>query len=186
MTTCWSRETHDSPRKHETTHARSYSTRVVFLCVRGWPTTIAVALAAVGCTRAPQTAQTPAAGSAMPSAIIQPYLNIQDGLARDNVDQVRANAGNIATAATALGAPAMKIDTAAVQLASTTEIADARQKFGALSDAIVTYMDGLHLKPGEGVRVAYCPMARKPWLQKGDTLANPYYGSSMPTCGEFR
>jgi hypothetical protein len=29
-------------------------------------------------------------------------------------------------------------------------------------------------------------MAQKPWLQRGDTLANPYYGKAMPTCGEFR
>lgn len=186
MTTHWSSATHATRRTPETASAGACDTRPVGWCFRGWPATIAVALAAVGCTRAPQTAQTLAAGSALPSAIVQPYLNIQDGLAHDNVDQVRANAGNIATASTALGAPAMKIDTAAIQLASATEIADARQKFGALSDAIVAYMDGLHLKPGDGVRVAYCPMARKPWLQKGDTLANPYYGSSMPTCGAFR
>jgi hypothetical protein len=47
-------------------------------------------------------------------------------------------------------------------------------------------MDGLHLKAPDGVRTAYCPMAKKSWLQKGDTLANPYYGTSMPTCGEFK
>jgi hypothetical protein len=29
-------------------------------------------------------------------------------------------------------------------------------------------------------------MANKPWLQKGDTLSNPYYGKEMPTCGNFR
>jgi hypothetical protein len=92
----------------------------------------------------------------------------------------------LATAATALGAPAVKIDTAAVQLASATELRDARQKFGALSDAIVAYMDGLHLSAPDGVRKAWCPMAQKPWLQKGDILANPYYGTEMPTCGEFR
>lgn len=122
----------------------------------------------------------------MPSSIVDPYLKIQTALAQDRVDDVRANAGNIATAATALGAPAMRIDTAALQLASATELPDAREKFGVLSDAIVTYMDGLHLTAPEGVRKAYCPMAQKPWLQEGSTLANPYYGTSMATCGEFR
>ena len=73
--------------------------------------------------RAGQTSGTPPeAGSKMPSSIVDPYLKIQTALAQDRVDDVRANAGNIATAATALGAPAMKIDTAAVQLASATEI----------------------------------------------------------------
>ena len=129
---------------------------------------------------------TPAAGSPMPASIMDPYLQIQSALAQDRVDDVRASAGEIATASTALGAPAMKIDTAAVQLAAATELADAREKFGTLTDAMVTYMDGKHLKAPDGVRKAYCPMARKSWLQKGDTLANPYYGTAMPTCGEFK
>jgi hypothetical protein len=143
-------------------------------------------LLAVACTPAPQTSNTPPAGAAMPASIIDPYLAIQDGLARDSIDQLRANAGNIATAATALGAPAMKIDTAAVQLAAAGNLDDARDKFATLSDAVVAYMDGLHLKPGDGVRQAYCPMRQKPWLQKGDSIANPYYGSSMLTCGNFK
>ena len=127
-----------------------------------------------------------APGSQMPSSIVDPYLKIQTALAQDRVDDVRASAGEIATAATTLGAPAMKIDTAAVQLASATELADAREKFGTLTDALVAYMNGGRLKAPDGVRKAYCPMAKKSWLQKGDTLANPYYGTSMPTCGEFK
>jgi Cu(I)/Ag(I) efflux system membrane fusion protein len=164
-------------------------------------TILALALASISCgsgaggigavscgvgAPAPQTSSTPAPGSKMPSSVVDPYLKIQTALAQDRVDDVRANAGDVANAATALGAPAMKIDTAAVQLASATEIADAREKFGTLTDAMFAYMDGLHLAPPEGVRKAYCPMANKPWLQKGDTLANPYYGQSMLTCGEFK
>jgi hypothetical protein len=141
-------------------------------------------LAAVAC--APGTGATPKAGSAMPSTVVDPYLKIQSALAQDSVEGVRANAGQIATAATALGAPAMKIDTAAVQLASATELEDARSKFATLSEAIVTYVDGLHLTLPEGVRVATCPMLHKPWLQEGSDMANPYYGKSMLTCGDFR
>jgi Cu(I)/Ag(I) efflux system membrane fusion protein len=142
-------------------------------------------IAVVGCG-ARGGAATPAAGSQMPASIVDPYLDIQTALAQDRADEVRAKAGEIATAATSLGAPAMKIDTAAVQLASAGDVADARQRFGTLSDAVIAYMDGLHLKAPDGVRTAYCPMAKKSWLQKGDTLANPYYGTSMPTCGEFK
>ena len=80
----------------------------------------------------------------------------------------------------------MKIDTAAVQLAAADDLSAARDRFGALSDAIVTYATGLNLTMPEGVRTAYCPMAEKPWLQKGNTIANPYYGKSMPSCGDFR
>ncbi|HEY7291407.1 MAG TPA: hypothetical protein VH583_16335 [Vicinamibacterales bacterium] len=144
---------------------------------------------AVAC--APSSSATPASGSTMPASIIDPYLAIQDALADDKTDGIKTNAGNIATAATALGAPAFKIDTAAVQLAGaadapTPDIDDVRQKFGALSEAIDTYATGSKLKMPEGVRVAFCPMANKPWMQKGDTLSNPYYGKEMPTCGSFR
>jgi Cu(I)/Ag(I) efflux system membrane fusion protein len=142
--------------------------------------------AALGSGCAPDTANTPQSGSAMPASIVDPYVNIANALAKDSLDGVKANAGNIATASSALGAPAMKIDTSALQLASATEIGDAREKFGALSEAIVAYMDGLHLTLPDGVRVASCPMIHKPWLQRGSDIENPYFGSSMLTCGDFR
>jgi hypothetical protein len=145
---------------------------------------LVLAVAIGGCNKKafPETAR----GGEMSQAVIDPYLKIQSALAQDSTDGIRQNAGEIATAATALGAPAMKIDTAAVQLAAAGEIEDARAKFGTLSEAIDTYMKGFSLKAPEGVRVAFCPMAQKPWLQQGDTLANPYYGKAMPTCGELR
>ena len=139
----------------------------------------------IACTRSPQTS-TASTASQLPQSIVDPYLKIQTALAQDRMDDVKANAGNIATAAASLGAPAAKIDTAAVQLASSTALDDARTKFGTLSDAVIAYMDNQHVKAPDGVRKAYCPMAQKPWLQRGDTLENPYYGQSMPTCGEFK
>jgi hypothetical protein len=145
-----------------------------------------VAATVGACAPAPQTQNTPAAGGEMPRTIVDPYLKIQSALADDSIDGVRANAGNIATAATALGAPAMKIDMAAVQLASAADLPAAREKFGTLSEAIDAYMTGLKLAPPEGVRVAVCPMVQKPWMQEGAAIANPYYGKDMPTCGSFR
>ena len=58
--------------------------------------------------------------------------------------------------------------------------------FGKMSDALIAYLDAQKVKPGNGVRVAYCPMIRKPWLQKDGTIQNPYYGSQMLTCGSFK
>jgi len=154
-------------------------------CVRGLALTALIATS-VACMPAPQTSNTPAAGAEMPRSIVDPYLKIQSALANDSTDEVRANAGNIATAATALGSPAMKIDTAAVQLTSASDLNDARDKFGRLSEAIDAYMTGLKLVPPAGVKIAMCPMVQKPWLQEGDAIANPYYGKEMPTCGSFR
>jgi hypothetical protein len=147
---------------------------------------IALALAVGACAPAPQTDKTPKAGSEMSRSVIDPYLKIQEALADDKMDGVTQHAGEIATAATALGAPAMKIDTAAVQLASAAEIDDARGKFGTLSEAIDNYMTGLKLKAPEGIRVAVCPMVHKPWLTASATIDNPYFGKSMSSCGSFR
>lgn len=36
------------------------------------------------------------------------------------------------------------------------------------------------------LRLAYCPMVDKEWLQTTAELRNPFYGSMMLTCGEFR
>jgi hypothetical protein len=141
---------------------------------------------ASACAPAPQASKAPAAGSTLSATIVDPYLKIQQALADDSTEGVKANAGQLATAAAGLGAPAVKIDTAAVQLASATEIDDARTKFATLSEAVDDYMTGNHLKAPEGVRVVVCPMVQKPWLQKGDSIENPYYGKEMLTCGSFR
>ena len=145
-----------------------------------------VGLLTAACLPAPGTSNTPEGGSSMPSSIVDPYLKIQTALFGDSLDEVKANAGNIATAATALGSPAFKIDTAAAQLTSAGELADAREKFARLSDAIITYMDGLHLTPPEGVHIAQCETTQKQWLQQGDSIPNPSDGASAPACGSLR
>jgi Cu(I)/Ag(I) efflux system membrane fusion protein len=178
-----------SPRKHESTKADMYRKSFAFSRFCGL---LIVGLAgAAACAPAPQTGNTPAAGTQMTRTIIDPYLKIQAALADDSTEGVHTNAASIVTAATSLGAPAMKIDGAALQLAAASEaappdISAVREKFGALSEAIDTYMTGLHLTLPDGIRVATCPMVQKPWLQAAATIENPYYGKEMPTCGSFR
>ena len=58
----------------------------------------------------------------------------------------------------------------------------ARAAFGDLSDAVIA----LAGSGNAGVKRAYCPMVKKYWLQKNDKIENPYYGSQMYRCGEFK
>jgi hypothetical protein len=37
---------------------------------------------------------------------------------------------------------------------------------------------------GKGTIVAFCSMTKKSWLQPKGEIGNPYYGKSMPRCGE--
>ena len=121
------------------------------------------------------------------SGIVDPALAIQTSLAKDSLDGVASNAGLIEQHAASLGAPGAKIASAAKELKATTNIADARTAFGKLSEAIVAYMEAqkVTLDP-KRARIAFCPMVNKPWLQKDGAIQNPYYGTEMPTCGNFK
>jgi hypothetical protein len=36
------------------------------------------------------------------------------------------------------------------------------------------------------LKIAYCPMVKKSWLQREEQVRNPYYGAQMLTCGELK
>jgi len=119
------------------------------------------------------------------TAVVEPALAIQVALAHDTTDGVAALAAALAEAAASLGPSASQVRDAARQLAATLEIAEARHAFGEMNKALAVYMRAGKLSPPEGVRAAYCPMARGKWLQKDGALENPYYGRKMAACGGF-
>ena len=119
-------------------------------------------------------------------SMIDRAVAIQVSLSHDTLDGVAANAAAITTDAQALGTPGEKVLAGALALQKAKKMDEARTAFGQMSEALVAYLDAQKQKPGNGVRVAYCPMARKPWLQKDGAIQNPYYGASMLTCGSFK
>ena len=126
-------------------------------------------------------------GAATPvDTMVDRAVAIQVSLSHDKMDGVSANATGIATDAASLGKPGEKIVAGAMALQKAKKIDEAREAFGRMSEALVAYLDAQKQKPGNGVKVAYCPMVRKPWLQKDGAIQNPYYGASMLTCGSFK
>lgn len=119
-------------------------------------------------------------------AIVASYLEIHAALAADKTEGTAPAAKAIAAEATRMGPAGANIMTAAKSLEQAADLKAARAAFGDLSDAVIAAakLDGFKDLPD--VKIAYCPMARKPWLQKDATIKNPYYGSSMLTCGEFK
>jgi hypothetical protein len=130
------------------------------------------------------------AGSALaadlPATLIDPYLRVQTALANDKIDTIKADAGSIARAAGGLGAQAKPIADAARQLESAGDVKKARDAFGNLSDAMLAYLKATNSTTGNDVKVAFCPMAGKSWLQKGTSIRNPYFGSQMLECGDIK
>ena len=127
-----------------------------------------------------------AAVADLPSALVDPYLQVQVALASDRFDGVGAHAQAIKSAAAALGKDAEGIVAGAKKLAAAKDIAGARTAFGEVSSALVAYAEKTKSGFGAGVRLAYCPMANKSWLTRDKEIRNPYYGAAMLTCGSFK
>jgi protein SCO1 len=122
-----------------------------------------------------------------PASPIKPLtdaaLALHATLANDSITGLGAQAAALRDAAIVTQVPA--VATAAADLGRQTTIADARRAFGVLSDALVAYARSHAEVRAAGIRVAYCPMARKSWLQKDGAVQNPYYGNRMLACGEL-
>ena len=118
-----------------------------------------------------------------PSVLEGAYLRVQTALADDRLEGVAVDSRVIAAEAQKLGADGAAMGRSAQALETAGDLAAARVAFGELSDAVVA-----HVRPdgSAALRVAYCPMIRKSWLQTGDTIRNPYDGHQMLSCGEFK
>jgi hypothetical protein len=122
----------------------------------------------------------------LPKALVDPYLQVQAALASDKFEPVLENAKAIASVAATLGQDAEPLASSAKKLEAAKDIAAARTAFGDVSAALVTYAEKTKSELGADLKVAYCPMVNKPWLQKDKEIKNPYYGASMLSCGSFK
>jgi Protein of unknown function (DUF3347) len=132
------------------------------------------------------TAACVALAAELPATLVDPYLRVQTALAADKTDSVKKDAAEIATVAVGLGAPAKGLQEAAERLQRAGDLKAAREGFGQVSDALFAYAKATGATIPSGVKTAFCPMANKSWLQKGDTIKNPYFGSEMLECGEWK
>src|SRR5687767_14835162 len=104
------------------------------------------------------------------------YELVRAALAADNLTEAAPHAKALAdTADAASGAPAKK---AADALAAAKNLEDARKQFGELSTILVPVFQAEAIP---GTSAYMCPMKQKPWMQRGDKMANPYYGKAMLT-----
>jgi hypothetical protein len=119
-------------------------------------------------------------------AVVASYLEIQGRLAVDKLEGVKPAAEAIGQQAARMGTEGMAIVKAAKAVADAVDLKAARASFGGLSDAVIAAGNAEGWKDLPDLRVAYCPMINKSWIQKDETIKNPYYGSAMLTCGEIK
>ena len=120
-------------------------------------------------------------------AIIESYLQIHSQLISDKIDGVKAAATEIAKQAGSMGTSGAAIAKAAASIAAAADLKGTRQAFGPLSDAVIAAAaSDPALSKELSLKVAFCPMVNRSWLQKEDKVRNPYYGSTMLECGEIK
>lgn len=118
-------------------------------------------------------------------AIVASYLEIHARLTADKTDGIKASAAAIARTAAAMGERGAAMARAAKAVEDAGDLKTARDAFGPLSEAVIAAAQAEGMQD-LGVRQAFCPMVKRPWLQKEDKIRNPYYGSSMLECGEIK
>lgn len=95
------------------------------------------------------------------------YEKAHVALTTDNLDGAKAAAPELGDAGADLG--------------KSTSLKEARIAFEKLSEKAGQLAAGQ-----AGYHVVHCPMLKKDWVQTSTTIANPYAGKAMLTCGEIK
>ncbi|HET9217306.1 MAG TPA: hypothetical protein VFR18_10025 [Terriglobia bacterium] len=116
--------------------------------------------------------ETPAPSS---SVLSTTYVDAATALAADDTKKAKESLTALANESSG------ELKTLAQAAADAGDLEAMREKFKALSNLATT----MELPPDHAV--AFCPMYKggAKWVQKKGTLANPYFGSTMLTCGSF-
>jgi len=122
--------------------------------------------------------------------ILGKYSIVQESLSKDSVQGVDSAAKGIVELASETRAsdPDVQILVDDLNKASTKiqgqDLEAARSTFFELSKPLLIYLTKYY--SGDNAYFRYfCGMAKKGWVQAEKGTRNPYYGSSMLTCGEL-
>jgi len=127
-------------------------------------------------------------------SVYDAYFNVKDALIKSDSKLTSAKATALLTAITAVKMDKLKsnehtvwmkvvkkLTADAKSISSTTDLKKQRESFKSLSKS--TYDLIKVSSPDQPIYKQYCPMADADWLSKEKAVKNPYYGSSMLTCG---
>ncbi|MHC0442379.1 DUF3347 domain-containing protein [Flavobacterium sp. 3-210] len=127
-------------------------------------------------------------------SVYDAYFNVKDALIKSDSKLTSAKATALLTAITAVKMDKLKsnehtvwmkvvkkLTADAKNISTTTDLKKQRESFKSLSKS--TYDLIKVSSPDQPIYKQYCPMADADWLSKEKAVKNPYYGSSMLTCG---
>jgi hypothetical protein len=122
--------------------------------------------------------------------MLEEYFKIQTSLAGDSTAGVDSDAQAILQIAEGATASDPKLVTILSNIRKAAreiqgkDLERTREQFFELSKPFLAYLHQFHSAKGAYYRY-YCPHANKAWVQQTEEIRNPYFGSSMLTCGEI-
>lgn len=125
------------------------------------------------------------------SKLYQNYIAIKSALASDDADKTSKVAAEFIKTASAVDYKVVSEGNLNILRKDATAISEARnitaqrETFYNLSDNMIGLTKEFKLSENP-IYVQYCPMADGSWLSDEKKIVNPYYGSSMLSCGSVK
>ena len=127
--------------------------------------------------------------TSQPSQLLTQYYSIKDALVAGNANLASAKAEDLLRVANGIDYKVISegnINALVKDATSISEIKDIkkqREQFANLSNNMIALAKAMKLGE-QPVYETYCPMKKAYWLSNSKTIKNPYFGSSMLTCGK--
>lgn len=123
------------------------------------------------------------------SQLLSHYYNIKNALVAGDANTAASNADAFVKTANSVDYKVISegnISTLvkdAGKISQSKDLKKQREYFANFSSNMITVAKAISLSD-QPVYEAYCPMKKAYWLSGEKEIKNPYYGSSMLTCGE--
>ena len=130
------------------------------------------------------------------SPILTAYYQVKDGLVAGDAKAVASAAGGMFKAINGVDMTALtpkdhqafmalqdKLAYDSRHISESTDINHQREHFTSLSANLFKLARQTRLSD-QPIYEDYCPMKKAYWLSRDEAIKNPYFGSSMPTCGK--
>lgn len=122
--------------------------------------------------------------------LLKLYYNVKDALVAGNASLAASKSGELVNALnsadekTVSKTNKVSFSEHAGMIAESKDLKSQREHFSSLSDGMIALAKSTKLST-EPVYQQYCPMKKANWLSSDKAIKNPYYGSSMLTCGKI-
>lgn len=128
-------------------------------------------------------------------SLLDRYYEIENALVKSDVAGAAKGASEFSIQLKALDAKSLtvtqqnvlrtlqsKLFADAGSISSSKDLVKQRTSFQTFSENVIALIRTV--KPTKPAYVVYCPMKKSYWLSAASEVKNPYYGSSMLTCGK--